>query len=158
MKRIVAALICFAFICLAFAGAEEYYIYRVHDRYFTPFAPEFFGEDDAVYHAWGDRDGDISLDWHLLWYRGGELFRDYDAALLPLACGGAYPKDAADIPALTDEDRRWSAPALISGLPCVALPRGENAAGLPFALQLIADSGKDNTALTAAAALEGGAE
>ena len=87
-----------------------------------------------------------------------ELFRDYDAALLPLACGGAYAKDAADIPALTDEDRRWSAPALISGLPCVALPRGKNAAGLPFALQLIADSGKDNAALTAAAALEGGAE
>lgn len=87
-----------------------------------------------------------------------ELFKDYDAALLPLASGGAYPKDAADFPSLTDEDRRWSAPALISGLPCVALPRGENAAGLPFALQLIADSGKDNAALTAAAALEGGAE
>ncbi|MBR6705681.1 MAG: hypothetical protein IKI84_03245 [Clostridia bacterium] len=77
MKRIVAVLLCFAVLCPALAGAEEYYDYRIHDRYFTPFAPEFFGEDDAVYHAWGDRDGDISLDWHLLWYRGGELFRDY---------------------------------------------------------------------------------
>lgn len=76
MKRIVAALICFAFVCPAFAGAEEYYDYRIHDRYFTPFAPELFG-DDALYRAWGDRDGDISLDWHLLWYRSGELFRDY---------------------------------------------------------------------------------
>lgn len=87
-----------------------------------------------------------------------ELFKDYDAALLPLASGGAYPKDAADIPALTDEDRRWSAPALISGLPAVALPRGKNAAGLPFALQIVADSGKDNSALTVAVALEGGAK
>ena len=87
-----------------------------------------------------------------------ELFKDYDAALLPLSSGGAYAKDAADIPALTDEDRRWSAPALISGLPSVALPWGKNGAGLPFALQIIADSGKDNNALTAAAALEGGAE
>lgn len=87
-----------------------------------------------------------------------ELFKDYDAALLPLSSGGACAKDAADIPALTDEDRRWSAPALISGLPSVALPWGKNGAGLPFALQIIADSGKDNAALTAAAALEGGAE
>lgn len=87
-----------------------------------------------------------------------ELFKDYDAALLPLSSGGAYTKDAADIPALTDEDRRWSAPALISGLPSVALPWGKNGAGLPFALQIIADSGRDNNALTAAAALEGGAE
>ncbi|MBR4501781.1 MAG: hypothetical protein IKP22_07815 [Clostridia bacterium] len=83
MKRIIAALLIFCvIICPAFAGAEEYYRYRIHDKYFAPFAPEFFGDDDAVYHAWGDRDGDISLDWHLLWYRGGELFREH-----------AYPAD-----------------------------------------------------------------
>ena len=77
MKKIIAALLCLAVVCPAFAGAEEYYRYRIHDKYFAPFAPEFFGDDDAVYHAWGDRKGDISLDWHLLWYRGGELFRDH---------------------------------------------------------------------------------
>ena len=77
MKKIIVALLCFAVVCPAFAGAEEYCRYRIHDKYFAPFAPEFFGGDDAVYHAWGDRDGDISLDWHLLWYRGGELFRDH---------------------------------------------------------------------------------
>ena len=95
---------------------------------------------------------------HLIREAFRELFKDYDAALLPLACGAAYPTDAADIPARTDEDRRWSAPALISGLPAVALPRGENRAGLPFALQIIADSGRDEKALTVAAALEGGAK
>ncbi len=62
MKKIIAALLCLAVVCPAFAGAEEYYRYRIHDKYFAPFAPEFFGDDDAVYHAWGDRDGDISLD------------------------------------------------------------------------------------------------
>lgn len=87
-----------------------------------------------------------------------ELFGDFDAALMPLASGVACPKEAPDIPARRDADRCWSAPALISGLPAVALPWGRGPGGLPFALQLIADSGKDDKALTLAAALEGGAE
>ena len=86
-----------------------------------------------------------------------ELFRHCDAALLPLSGGTACQKDAPDLPARRDEERRWSAPALISGLPTVGLPWFGSGNSLPFALQIIADSGRDAAALTAAAALEGGA-
>ena len=78
MKRVIAALLlAVCAFCPVFAGAEAYYEYRIHDQYFAPFEPEFFGDDDVLYRAWGDRDGDTSLDWHLLWYRGGKLYRDY---------------------------------------------------------------------------------
>lgn len=87
-----------------------------------------------------------------------ELFRSYDAAIMPLACGGAYAKDAENIAELRDDDRCWSAPALIAGLPTVALPWGKNAQGLPFALQIIAESKLDENALAVAASLEGGQE
>ena len=86
-----------------------------------------------------------------------ELFKDYDAALLPLACGVATAKDEEAPDARRDEDRRWSAPALIAGLPTVGLPWGRGPQGLPFALQVIAESGHDKQALTVAKALEGGA-
>ena len=86
-----------------------------------------------------------------------ELFKGYDAAILPLACGVACAKGESDMNARRDADRCWSAPALISGLPCVALPWGSGPAGLPFALQVIADSNEDKKALTVAAAVEGGA-
>ena len=85
-----------------------------------------------------------------------QLFADYDAALLPLASGVARAKNEADPSARLDDDRCWSAPAFIAGLPGVGLPWGKGPAGLPFALQIIADSGRDGEALTAAAALEGG--
>ena len=85
-----------------------------------------------------------------------QLFADYDAALLPLASGVApeLGLDPAAAAARRDDDRCWSAPSLISGLPCAALPWGKGPSGLPFAVQLIADSGRDREALTAAAALE----
>lgn len=78
MKRIIAVLLV-AIIVFSFtaAGAENYYEYRIHDQYFAPFSPEFFGDNNVLYHAWGDRDGNVGLDWHLLWYRDRELFRDF---------------------------------------------------------------------------------
>ena len=78
MKRIIAVLLV-AIIVFSFtaAGAENYYEYRIHDQYFAPFSPELFGENNVLYHAWGDRDGNVGLDWHLLWYRDGKLFRDF---------------------------------------------------------------------------------
>ena len=78
MKRAFSVLLCVlsAFTCL-FSHAEEYYQYRIHDQYYGPFAPVFFGDNNVLYRAWGDRDGSLNLDWHLLWYRDGSLFRDF---------------------------------------------------------------------------------
>lgn len=86
-----------------------------------------------------------------------ELFRAYDAALLPLASGVAALKDDPALSARRDKERRWSAPSLIAGLPTVGLPWGKGQNGLPLALQIIAESGQDKQALTVAQALEGGA-
>lgn len=78
MKRAFAVLLCVlsVFICV-YSQAEEYYQYGIHDQYYGPFAPEFFGDNNVLYRAWGDRDGNLNLDWHLLWYRDGSLFRDF---------------------------------------------------------------------------------
>ena len=78
MRRFIALLLAAAvFLVFGAAGAESYYEYRIHDQYFAPFSPEFFGDNNVLYHAWGDRDGNIGLDWHLLWYRDGKLYRDF---------------------------------------------------------------------------------
>ena len=78
MKRIIAALliaiIAFAFIA---AGAENYYDYRIHDQYFAPMYPVLFGDKNALYNAWGDREGNEAMESHLLWLQDGNLLRDY---------------------------------------------------------------------------------
>ena len=78
MKRmLVVLLVVIAAFIFTAAGAENYYEYRIHDQFYAPFSPEFFGDNNVLYHAWGDRDGNVGLDWHLLWYRDGKLFRDF---------------------------------------------------------------------------------
>lgn len=85
-----------------------------------------------------------------------ELFDGYEAALLPLAEGTAYPIDGErqELAARTEADRCWSAPALIAGLPSLGLPRGQAKNGLPLALQIVAARGQEEQALAVAAALE----
>ena len=78
MKRmLVVLLVVIATFIFTAAGAENYYEYRIHDQFYAPFSPELFGDNSVLYHAWGDRDGNVGLDWHLLWYRDGKLFRDF---------------------------------------------------------------------------------
>lgn len=78
MKRIIAALLAvFAAFAFTAAEAENYYEYRIHDQYYAPFYPVLFGDMNALYNAWGDREGNEPTDSHLLWIQDGNLLRDY---------------------------------------------------------------------------------
>lgn len=77
-----------------------------------------------------------------------QAFRDFDLILAPAAASGA-PKglDATGDPVFC---RSWT----LLGNPCLALPAGATAAGLPLAIQLIGPSGADIDTLLAAAWVE----
>ena len=88
-------------------------------------------------------------------YQLWQIFHDVDVLITPmLACGpqpiGSYPMDHDDV------DSHWhkmnafapyAALANISGFPALSMPFGEDANGMPLAIQLIAPMGADNLLL-----------
>ena len=87
-----------------------------------------------------------------------EFFRDCDVLLLPSVCVPAIAHDHSGnvLSRRIDVDGRsrgytdlfrWIAPATVAGLPATSAPVGVTAAGLPVGLQIVADYGRDTTAI-----------
>lgn len=85
------------------------------------------------------------------WFRASAgLFRDYDALVLPSAQVWPFPIDWRWPHSIAgqqmDSYHRWMEvviPVSLIGLPCLCVPAGFGAAGLPIGLQLIAARGDD---------------
>ena len=83
-----------------------------------------------------------------------EVFSVFDALLMPASATTAYPLGVQGQTHLAESDLFYTAPAAICGLPVAVLPWGSDEAGLPFALQVIAESNEDTEALRVAKVLE----
>lgn len=79
------------------------------------------------------------------------LFAGVDVLLAP-AASGAAPRTLS-----TTGDPLFSRPWQLLGCPCVAIPAGHDAAGLPLGLQVVGRPGDDERTLAAAAWAEGAA-
>ena len=85
------------------------------------------------------------------WYaRAAEMFRDYDALVLPSAQVWPFPVDwrwPEQIGATPmDTYHRWMeivVPVSLAGLPCVGMPAGFGDGGLPMGMQLFGPTGSD---------------
>ena len=94
---------------------------------------------------------DIRSNWQR---RASELFQDFDALVLPtaqcwpFALTQDYPREVAGTE--MDSYHRWMqvvTPVSLLGLPCLAVPAGFGAAGLPMGLQIFARQGQDRQLL-----------
>jgi amidase len=96
------------------------------------------------------------------WFRtAARLFQTYDALVLPAAQVRPFPVDwrwpAAIGTRTMDTYHRWMeivVPVSLIGLPCVALPCGPGAGGLPHGLQVFGPRGADAALLDIAAGWE----
>lgn len=77
------------------------------------------------------------------------LFADADVLLAP-AAPGAAPRTLS-----TTGDPLFSRPWQLLGCPCVAVPAGEDPAGMPLGVQVVGRTQDDDRALAAAAWIEG---
>lgn len=95
-------------------------------------------------------------------YQLWQIFYDIDVLITPmLASGpqpiGSYPMDHDDVDAhwhKMNSFAPYAALANISGFPALSMPFGEDANGMPLAIQLIAPMGADNLLLDIGALLE----
>ena len=94
---------------------------------------------------------DLRSNWQR---RAAELFQTYDALVLPTAqCWPfsldlEYPREINGLE--MDSYHRWMqvvTPVSLLGLPCLAVPAGFGAAGLPMGLQIFAAQGQDRSLL-----------
>src|SRR5690606_10717190 len=102
-------------------------------------------------------DGAVSTA-HILW----QIFRDIDVLITPMLSRGPMPLDSFPMDH-GDVDVHWqkmnafapyAALANISGFPALSLPFGEDADGMPVALQLVAPMGADRLLLNLGQRLE----
>lgn len=97
------------------------------------------------------RASDLRSNWQR---RAAELFQSYDALVLPsaqcwpFAIEQEYPRQINGIE--MDSYHRWMqvvTPVSLLGLPCLAVPAGFGAAGLPMGVQIFAAHGRDRDVL-----------
>lgn len=108
----------------------------------------------ALYRA---MNGAVSAS-HMLW----QIFRDIDVLITPMLSGaplplGSFPMNHGDVDMQwrkMNEFAPYAALANISGFPALSLPFGEDADGMPVAVQLIAPMGADRLLLNAGQRLE----
>jgi amidase len=94
----------------------------------------------------------------MLW----QIFRDIDVLITPMLSGaplplGSFPMNHSDVDMQwrkMNEFAPYAALANISGFPALSLPFGEDADGMPIAVQLIAPMGADRLLLNAGQRLE----
>lgn len=95
-------------------------------------------------------------------YQLWQIFHDVDLLITPmLASGpqpiGSYPMDHDDVDAhwhMMNAFAPYAALANVSGFPALSMPFGEDANGMPLAIQLIAPMGADNLLLNLGELLE----
>ena len=97
------------------------------------------------------RASDLRSNWQR---RAAELFQSYDALVLPAAqcwpfpMGLEYPREINGV--AMDSYHRWMqvvTPVSLLGLPCLAVPTGFGATGLPNGVQIFAAQGEDRKLL-----------
>lgn len=133
------------------------FLARLFGRGDTGTQGAFFKDAAASHHGWARIDEarhKLRHEWH-------RFFADYDAVLLPVTCVNAIAHDQSpnrykrriQVNGRSQPYThlfRWVAPATAAGLPATAAPAGIDADNLPVGVQIVADYGRDKTAIALA--------